>query len=741
MAIATGTERLDPVRFEVFAHRLWAIGEEGRLALQQVSASPIVVQGGECMSSFYDPDGNMILACSGHLRFAAATSDAIKKLIEWFSDSPGFFDGDQIYFNDPYIAGSHTYDQMLIMPIFCEGKLVAWTASSTHTADTGGLLRGQATEIYHEGVRILGLKLVEKGEFRRDVFKSLVEQCRDPDYVGLDLKSRIAANNVCNRRFRDLVAKVGVDFAMAAGQKLLHDSEEQARAKLRSIPDGTWSSRTYSTAPARTTRAAQPYPVVCTMTKRGDELIVDLTGSGPQMDNEQNSTLPSTMAHISIALTNQLFWDVPWSDGRMRPVHVIVPEGSILHAKFPAACGGAPRVGQVLVSAVGDCIAKMLYAAGRHDDINAGWQSFWYLGGPGWFYGGHSRAGLPVPQGLYDTHGGGLGATPARDGVHTGGHNNIPSGGISDVERTEMQYPFLYFTRNHNPDGGGFGQFNGGSGSHRVVLAYGSADLSVDFKPYGGIPQGAVGLFGGYPAGSGGVRALFEAEHVVERLGGGESYPTDPDAIVDGGWGKVWLPNGNPGRVPIKDGWIVTDFVQGGGGYGDPLDRPEEAVVADVRQGLTTARSAHLVYGVCLVDGESETGFDRAATVARRQAIREERRLESRPPAQAPRFIHDAQPVALHPHPVLDLVDTLDGERFRCVRCACDLGPRASNYKTYALRRDRDMHSLSGRPLPSGEPYMGVIREYACPGCATLLQVDVYCPQLGGEEDWWDIRV
>jgi hypothetical protein len=147
------------------------------------------------------------------------------------------------------------------------------------------------------------------------------------------------------------------------------------------------------------------------------------------------------------------------------------------------------------------------------------------------------------------------------------------------------------------------------------------------------------------------------------------------------------------------------------------------------------------VYGVCLVDGESETGFDRAATVARRQAIREERRLESRPPAQAPRFIHDAQPVALHPHPVLDLVDTLDGERFRCVRCACDLGPRASNYKAYALRRDRDMHSLSGRPLPSGEPYMGVIREYACPGCATLLQVDVYCPQLGGEEDWWDIRV
>ena len=88
-----------------------------------------------------------------------------------------------------------------------------------------------------------------------------------------------------------------------------------------------------------------------------------------------------------------------------------------MHCRFPAACGGAPRVGQILVAAVSDCLAKMLYAAGRHDDVNATWQGWWYLGGPGWFYGGHHRDGLPVPQGLYDTHGGGLGATPNRDQV------------------------------------------------------------------------------------------------------------------------------------------------------------------------------------------------------------------------------------------------------------------------------------------------------------------------------------
>jgi len=104
------------------------------------------------MSSFYDENGIMVLACSGHLRFAAATSDANKNLFQKFATSPGFHDGDQFFFNDPYVAGSHTYDMMIIKPIFHRGELIAWTAISTHTADTGG-----AYEIFHEGICVPGL--------------------------------------------------------------------------------------------------------------------------------------------------------------------------------------------------------------------------------------------------------------------------------------------------------------------------------------------------------------------------------------------------------------------------------------------------------------------------------------------------------------------------------------------------------------------------------------------------------
>ena len=409
----TKTTQIDPVRYEMFLHRLWAIGEEGRMTLQRVTASPIVSQGGECMSSFYDEKGTMVLACSGHLRFAAATSDAIRSLMQRFSKTPGFHDGDQFFFNDPYVAGSHTYDMMIVKPIFYRGDLIAWTATSTHTADTGGVLRGGAFEIFHEGICVPGLKIVEHGEFREDVFQTLTGMCRDPQYVGLDLKAMIAGNNICAKRYLGLVEKFGLRFVQLAGEKMIEDSENKSRAKLKSMPNGTWVTRQYVTTLDRKTRKSVAQQLFCTMTKKDDELHFDFTGTSPQTDTDHNSTLPSTVAHIALALTNTLFWDVPWSDGKMRPVKIHVPEGTILNCKYPAACGAAPRIGNVLVSTVCEGVAKMIYASGRYDDVNASTTgNLEFVGGPGYFYGGHTREGIPVAQGLYDIHGAGMGAAP-----------------------------------------------------------------------------------------------------------------------------------------------------------------------------------------------------------------------------------------------------------------------------------------------------------------------------------------
>jgi len=734
-------QQLDPIRFEIFANRLWAIGEEGRMTMQRVTASPIVAQGGECMSSFYAPDGTMALACSGHLRFAAATSDAIKKLVEWFGDSPGIHDGDQIFQNDPYTAGAHTYDQMVVKPIFDQGDLIAWTASSSHTADVGGALRGGATEVFHEGIRILGLKVVERGEFRDDVFRSIVEQCRDPQYVGLDLKSRVAANNICAARFLELVEKFGREFVIAASQKLINDAEKLARERLRSIPDGTWKARSYGTLPNRKTGEADTYRVVATLAKRGDELEIDFDGSSDQTPGDVNSTLPNTMAHVAISLTNTMFWNVPWNDGKLAPVRVIVREGSILHCRYPAACSRGPRVGTAIVAALSECIAKMLYAAGELDDVNATWAGHWTEGGPGYYYGGHNREGLPIAQGLYDIHGSGLGAAPIRDGVNSGGHMNIPSGGISDVERIEMQYPFLYFTRNHQIDAGGFGKYQGGAGTQRIYMIYGSQDVSVDYKPYGGVPEFAFGLFGGYPVGYGGDRMMFKSRSDLRDQLGQSVYPVTAVAVADDGWGEKQFPEGSPSRIPVPEGSILSDFVFSGGGYGDPLDRAPEMVARDVRDGLVSSRAAKNVYGVVL---DPDWAVESEATRTQREAIRQERRKTSISP-ETPRYPTGPEPgdweLVLRFHEYLDLIRSGGSFAIRCRSCGHLFCRGDENYKEHALRRTRSLEELSGRRLPSGAPFQAVYQEYVCPGCTTLLAVDVLCPSFDDGSPLWDIRL
>jgi len=722
--------RLSPVKYETFLHRLWAIGEEGRASIQRVTASPIVSQGGECMASFYTAEGTMILACSGHLRFAAATSDAIKKLIEWYSRSPGFFDGDQFFFNDPYVAGAHTFDMMIIKPVFYRNNPVAWVSSSVHTADTGGVLRGLASEIYHEGIRIQGMKLVEKGEFREDVFRCLTQQCRDPEYVGLDLKSQIASNNVCAKRYVELVEKLGLDFVRQAGAKMIADSERLARARLRKLPDGKWFSRVFGTAWDRREGKVKEYLIACAMSKEGDDLLLDFTGTSAEMTDSTNSTLAGTIAQIAVVMTDFLFWDVPWSDGRLRPVKIHVPKGSILNCTFPAACGGAPAVGVQAKIAVSDCIARMLYSAG-YQDINAPWQGIWYTGGPGYFYGGHNRDGIPVAQGLYDGHGSGLGATPTRDGVHCGGNMNIPSGGISDVERIEMQYPFLYFTRNFHLDGGGSGKFNGGTGSFRIYMIYGSQDCSVSYSPYSRLPEG-VGLFGGNPAGIGGVRAVYHTAGpaLLQRLKTGQ-YPMQPDQIDSGDWGTIAHPAEIKGRVNLPEFTIVADFVGGGGGYGDPIEREPDMVAKDVRRGIVSPRIAEKIHGVVLI--QSSLAPDNIATLKRRQEIREERIREGKPFSGTTSSLSDAvrkstnweQIVKFHEY--LAIARNGKTEAIRCLRCGHLFCPKHDNYKLYALRRERDLYDLAQRLVPSGESYLGGYLEYYCPGCATLLQVDGYC--------------
>jgi N-methylhydantoinase B len=488
----------------------------------------------------------------------------------------------------------------------------------------------------------------------------------------------------------------------------------------------------------RKTRKSVAQQLYCTMTKKGDELHFDFTGTSPQTDTDHNSTLPSTVAHLALALTNTLFWDVPWSDGKMRPVKLHVPEGSILNCKYPAACGAGPRIGNVLVSTVCEAVAKMIYASGRYDDVNASTTgNLEFVGGPGYFYGGHTREGIPVAQGLYDIHGAGMGAAPHRDGVNTGGHMNIPSAGITDIERIEMQYPFLYFTRSHNPDGSGFGQYRGGLGSYRIYLIHGSKDCSVDYKPYGGVAQGGFGLCGAYPTGIGATRVMIQAGlEMLDRVRKGE-HPTGP-AMRAGEWGPSFLPAGVPERVPLPEGSLLVDYVAGGGGFGDPIDRDPNGVLKDFGRGWVSREIAQKIYGV--VVNSACDGVDAAATEARRNEIREERRRGAAPVSGKTSSLApngEGWRSLLPFHATLELSTNGKKKVIRCRRCGHFYCNADENYKLHRAVHLNDIMP----PLPSGEPYIGEYHIYVCPGCATQLQVDLFSPSLGGDGVLWDTRI
>jgi N-methylhydantoinase B len=737
---------IDPIRYEMFVHRLMNIAEEGRIALQKVCASPIVVQGGECMASFYEADGTTVLSASGHLRFSAGCEDAVKKVIEYYSENPGIHDGDQFYMNDPYIASTHVYDEMVVKPIFVESELIAWTASMTHTADTGGVLRGGATEIFHEGVRSCGIKLMENNKLRLDVFKNLTEQCRDPGYVGLDLKSRIASNNVCARGFLQLVEKYGLDFVRAACKKLNEDSEHMARARLASLPDGTWRSRVHTTATDIHTGKPKVIRIVCTMIKTGDSIVFDYDGTSEQNEDATNSTYVGSWGQLFVALTSQLFWNIPWNGGMVKPTRLKIPEGTVLNCRYPAACGGASGIGGFLTSAASACIAKMLYAAGLDEDVNASWygggsgSGGFNTGGPGIMYGGKNQHGLPVGQGIYDMHGAGFGAAPYRDGVSTGGHMNNPTVGISDVENIEMQYPMVYLSRNHMVDSGGFGKFRGGQGLQRIILSRGSKNLTVNYSPYHGIP-GGWGLFGGYPAGIGGDKYRLDPTDLDGALRNSR-YPVDLVTASD--WGKVHAPDLPPlKRLEVPEGTILVDPVMVGSGYGDPIDRDPQLVLSDLFNKAVSAKLARKVYGVIL-DGTGQA-VDEVQTKQFREQMRAQRLERAKPVGSARRRqkIKTNTPAVMRIHECLDIVQHGDGFNVACRKCNEDLGPADGNYKTAVVYASIDKDELTELPPPGGRHSLGRYVEYYCPGCATLLDVETHVPSVDGEaiEPVWDMQL
>jgi N-methylhydantoinase B len=328
----------DPITFEVIRHKLQAITEEQAITLKSVSGSPVVTDATDFNNGIYLADGSIVTMGPQVLFHTGTMSSVIRHITADFAQSPGINEGDMFILNDPYKGAVHQPDVSIVAPIFHAGRHIAWAGSCAHQLDVGGMNFGswsfKATEIQQEAMLLPGIKLVEHGELRRDLWQMIMGMSRLPMVLGLDLKAMIAANNVAAKRLGEVMDRYGADVVEAVMHGEIDASEQQLRTRLRALPDGVFRAVDFLEHDGHTNAL---YEIRVAVEKRGDTLSFDLTGSSPQAPGFINCTRSGLVGALFTALLPILAPDIRWNEGLLRPVTITAPDGIICNATWPAS--------------------------------------------------------------------------------------------------------------------------------------------------------------------------------------------------------------------------------------------------------------------------------------------------------------------------------------------------------------------------------------------------------------------
>ncbi|WP_423212525.1 hydantoinase B/oxoprolinase family protein [Paracoccus yeei] len=683
---------IDPITFEVVRNKLQAITEEQAITLKSVSGSPVVTEATDFNNGLYLTDGSIVTMGPQVLFHTGTMSSVIRSINQNFSENPGIHEGDMFILNDPYRGAIHQPDVSIVAPVFHEGRHVAWAGSCAHQLDVGGMSFGSwaigATEIQQEAMLLPGIKIVEDGVLRQDLWQMIMGMTRLPHVLGLDLKAMIAANNVASRRLVELMDRYGGPVVETIMQEEIASSERQMRQILSALPDGVFRARDYIEHDGHQNIL---YQVCVTATKTGDQLTLDMTGTSPQAPGFINCTASGMRGAAMSGLLPILAPRIRWNEGIMRAIDFVAPEAILCNASWPApVSSGTISTAWIVQNVVVAALSRMVSCAPEYRNegqaVTKGHMMVMTLAGK-------DRDGAPFGTFLLDSTAGGGGAFPDHDGLDGSGDHCVPRPAIANVEANEANGPFLYLFRSFVRDTGGPGRQRGGAGTALAVVPYGTEGLQAMMLGHGVEVPNAAGQFGGLPGACGRnvLRRDAGDPATIAGLAGGM------DALLEVG---VEALGPKPGRIWLTAGDVIGYAFQGGGGYGDPVQRDPQAVRADVLNGHVSLEAARSLYGV-VFDGDA---IDARATEKARLAIRTDR-LGGKAPGQAPGQGDMA----------------IRAGRFRC-GCGCDLGPATSDWKPQAITR-------AVAPSAYG-PHIRThadleLREHVCPDCGALLEAEV----------------
>jgi len=574
-------ERIDPVTLVVVQNGLQQVASEMDLTFQRAAFSPVISEAFDRSDGIYDRETGDVIA-QGELGlpiFVGVMQFTTKAVIAHAKEARP---GDIFIVNDPYFGGTHLMDVKMVKPFFYGGKLWAYLANTGHWPDTGGSVPGgfsaRATEVQQEGLRLPPVRLFRDGLMQDDILSIILSNIRVPEERVGDIKAQTAALAVGERRLTALLDRYGEKTVSACIGELRARSEQMMRAHIAKIPDGVYRSEAFLDSDG-----IDPEPLAIRLTIKKDktDLFFDFSESSPPCRGPLNSVIATTKAAVYLAIKH-IFPDVPINAGCFEPLHITEPERTFLYARYPRPVSGcaaevSSRIAESVFAALARAIPDELFAA------PAGTSGNLTLGGYDPLKERHYI--------MYFFSGGGYGGSFESDGL-TNGCSTIGISKTQPVEVLEQRYPLLFEEYAMRESSGGAGRARGGFGvNYRLRLRRGEATLSfmMDHGRFG--PPGLLG-------GEDGARN----EIIVQRKDGEYRSPH---------WSKD-----EDIRLLAGDGVQVR--TPGGGGYGDPLTRPPDAALRDVRRGYYTVEEALARFGVVLRG--DPLAVDRAETDEARQA-------------------------------------------------------------------------------------------------------------------------
>jgi len=604
-------QSVDPITFEILSHRLYQVAKEMGTTLERVGGTVNTTQIRDYMAALYLANGEILSAGETMGWHVPCAGFAVRTIMERFGEDGGIAADDVFLLNDPYLAAIHQSDLYMISPIHYDGRLVGWSATFVHVMDIGAMSPGGnspgATEIFHEGVRIPGIKLVDRGELRRDVFDTITNMTRQPVMVGLDLKCEMAANHVAKVRMQEMYANYGTELMEAVSQEMIRYAESVLRGRIAEIPDGSWTDE-------GVIQADESWRVRVTLHKRGDSLRFDFTGSDPQASKGINLPYHSTLGGCYEAMIHTLGYDVPKNQGALKPIEVIAPAGTVVNVRYPAPVSlNTTSAGATVKFVAYSVLMQMMATSEKWNTevmaLNAGHRLARHAGvnQHGTYY------VSTLAEGALD----GSGARSQRDGRDSGHGSST----CHNVEWVELNFPLLYLFRRHTKDAAGAGQFRGGVGSESALTVYDAPEGKVRVIALGaaGLRNSGQGMFGGYP-GAPSILVWAKGTKVREMWQRNEC----PQSLVECGGQSELLAYYDFDLAPED---VLYLRMSNGGGYGDPLERDPEWVQRDLELGFISTASARSIYGV--VVHEKSGVVDREATRSLRKLLLDERLRES----------------------------------------------------------------------------------------------------------------